>query len=86
MLGEGDDEDAEVEDRKFTYARYNATLTIEGLEKLGLSHLTGRKTLAVLRKVAGMTYINELREVGRAVGREVSLDTFSNFQGVSTPT
>jgi len=79
-------EGAEVEDRKFTYARYNATLTIEGLEKLGLSHLTGRKTLAVLRKVAGMTYINELREVGRAVGREVSLDTFSNFQGVSTPT
>jgi len=68
---------------RFTYVRYNAELTADGLESLGLQHLTGPKTLTGLGRVAGVKYINELREVGRAVATQVSPGTYSNFVGVA---
>ncbi len=73
---------ADPGERKFSYARYNAMLTIEGLEKLGLGHLTGRRTLAGIRSGVGLEHVEALREIGRAIGQEVSAETFSGFVGV----
>jgi hypothetical protein len=72
------------DDRRFSYVRYNATLTEKGLGQLGLAHLTGKKTLAGVRGVAGMKWVPQLREIGRAVAKEVDMETFVGFRGVRT--
>ncbi len=51
--------------RHFTYARYNANLSEEGLNELGLSHIDSDN----VRKMDSVAHIAELREVGRVAGK-----------------
>lgn len=50
--------------RHFSYVRYNASLTDEGLEDLNLSHIVSDD----VRKMDSVEFIPQLREVGKAVG------------------
>lgn len=50
--------------RHFSYVRYNANLTDEGLLSLGLAHIDSDH----VRQMDSVKYIPQLREVGRAVG------------------
>lgn len=63
--------------RHFTYARYNADLSEEGLEKAGLGHIDSDN----VREMDSTKYIPELREVGRAIGKQQVKVTehFSSF-------
>jgi uncharacterized protein len=53
-------------EKLFTYLRYNAELSGEGLERLGLSHLTPEH----VQEMDSVAHIAEMREVGQAVARE----------------
>jgi predicted acylesterase/phospholipase RssA len=60
----------------FTYARYNAELSREGLDELGLSELQPRK----VRRMDSVKYIHDLMRLGREVARrDVSADHFEGF-------
>ena len=52
--------------RHFTYARYNADLSEEGLKKVGLGHIDSDE----VREMDSVKYIPKLREVGRTVGKQ----------------
>lgn len=78
----GDLTEGAGDDRKFSYVRYNATLTEKGLTRLGLAHLTGKKTLKGVRSVTGMNWVPQLREIGRTVARQVDMATYAGFRGV----
>jgi patatin-like phospholipase/acyl hydrolase len=82
----GDNLDREVGDLKnvkgpigakklFTYLRYNAPLTSEGLEVLGLSHIKPKD----VQMLDSVEHIGELQEVGKAVGRSVRPEHFGGF-------
>ncbi len=51
-----------IQKRHFLYARYNANLSPEGLEGLGLGHINSTH----VREMDSVKYINELREVGES--------------------
>jgi len=70
-------------DARFSYVRYNTMLTVDGLEDLGLGHLTGSKTLAGIRRLTGVAHINDLREIGRGLAKEVTPRTYRDFSGVA---
>jgi uncharacterized protein len=53
----------------FTYVRYDAELSAEGLKKLGVGHLEPMQ----LQEMDSVKYMKELQEVGRAVGEMVNL-------------
>jgi patatin-like phospholipase/acyl hydrolase len=53
----------------FTYARYDAELSAEGLKKLGVEHLDAVK----LQEMDSVKYMKELQEVGRAIAQKVQL-------------
>jgi len=60
----------------FTYMRYNAELTEEGLARLGLKDIRPEH----VRALDSTDHIEELQEVGTAVAdREVHVDHFSRF-------
>lgn len=62
--------------RHFLYARYNADLSTEGLQELGLSHIDTEH----VREMDSVTYIEELQAVGKAVGtQQVDLKHFGSF-------
>jgi hypothetical protein len=61
--------------RQFLYARYNADLSQEGLEAMRLGHIDSQQ----VRKMDSVKYLDELREVGRAAAREVSMAHFGSF-------
>ena len=61
--------------RHFLYSRYNADLSDEGLAKMELSHING----AHVREMDSVQYIDEMREVGRAAAKQVSMDHFGHF-------
>jgi hypothetical protein len=82
----GDELDREVGDLKnvkgpaspnklFTYLRYNAQLTPEGLESLGLSNVKPKD----VQMLDSVEHISELQEVGKAVARSVKSEHFSGF-------
>lgn len=50
----------------FTYVRYDAELSAEGLKKLGLEHLNPVK----LQEMDSVKYMKELQEVGRAIATQ----------------
>jgi patatin-like phospholipase/acyl hydrolase len=62
-------------DKLFTYVRYNAELSREGLDRLGLPDVEPRH----VRRLDSVEHIAELREVGRAVARTVDREHFSGF-------
>lgn len=86
----GDELDREVGDMKgmkgpvnpklFTYLRYNAELTFEGLKKLGITNIKPED----VQKLDSTDHIKELQRVGRAVvDKQVSRDHFSDFVAVT---
>jgi predicted acylesterase/phospholipase RssA len=83
---EGDELDREIGDlidskgpvspRLFTYVRYNAELSEDGLNKLGLGHINPED----VQKLDSIEHIPELQLVGKAVAEQkVKLDHFINF-------
>ncbi len=58
--------------RAFLYARYNADLSRDGLDKLGLQHIEP----AEVQKMDSVEFINELLEVGRTASKQVDLSAF----------
>ncbi len=71
----GDRGHGPVMPKLFTYMRYNADLTKNGLEDLGLPNIEPRN----VQKLDSVAHINELQEVGRAVARQVNMDHFAGF-------
>jgi predicted acylesterase/phospholipase RssA len=60
----------------FTYARYNAELSREGLDALGLPEIHPKQ----VRRMDSVRYIDALMRVGREVARrDVSADHFNGF-------
>jgi uncharacterized protein len=53
-------------EKLFTYLRYNAELSTEGLERLGLGHLKPEH----VQQMDSVTHIAEMREVGQAVAQQ----------------
>jgi uncharacterized protein len=62
--------------RLFTYVRYNATLTAQGLSGLGLAHISA----ADVQSLDSVMHMKELQEVGSAVAeRKVRAQHFAGF-------
>ena len=60
----------------FTYVRYNAELTRDGLDKLGLNDIQPKN----VQKLDSVAYIDDLRRIGRAVAeKKVSEGHFRRF-------
>lgn len=59
----------------FTYMRYNADLTRNALDALGLQHIE----LHNVQLMDSIEHIPELQEVGRAVAKEVNIAHFAGF-------
>jgi patatin-like phospholipase/acyl hydrolase len=83
---EGEPLDGEVDDLKgrgipgatklFTYLRYNAELSREGLKWLGLSHINPSH----VQQWDSINFVDEMREIGAAIGRrKVKADHFARF-------
>ena len=59
----------------FTYVRYNAELSRDGLDKLGLNGIQPED----VQKLDSVAHIKELQKVGQAVARNVTKEHFSKF-------
>jgi hypothetical protein len=70
MRGEG-----LLEDRLFSYVRYNAELSRRGLDELGLSDVVPEN----VHKLDSVQYVGDLRRVGRAVAVDVTPEHFDGF-------
>jgi hypothetical protein len=66
--------------RLFSYLRYNAELTREGLDALGLPEIIP----ADVQKLDSVAHIDDLRRVGRAVANDLSPDHFTGFLVATT--
>lgn len=64
-----------VSPKLFTYMRYNADLTRDGLNALGLSDIEPR----TVQQLDSVTFIPQLQEVGRAVAKQVNIEHFDKF-------
>jgi patatin-like phospholipase/acyl hydrolase len=64
-----------VSPKLFTYMRYNAELTRDGLDALGLQHVEPRN----VQQLDSVDHITEIQEVGRAVAKQVNIDHFAGF-------
>ncbi len=62
-------------EKLFTYLRYNAELSQEGLDRLGVGHLIPEQ----VQQMDSVEYIPEMQEVGRAAARQVKVEHFANF-------
>lgn len=66
-----------VGQKLFTYARYNAELTREGLNQLGLPQVDP----SCVRQMDSVQYIGEMKKVGQKIGEiEVKPEHFANFR------
>lgn len=64
-----------VQQRLFTYLRYNAELTHEGLAALGLPEIKPED----VQQMDSIKHMGELQSVGRAVAKSVKLEHFEGF-------
>jgi len=64
-----------VEPKLFTYLRYNADLSREGLNELHLPNVRPED----VQQLDSVDHINELQLVGKAVAEQVSVDHFAGF-------
>ncbi|MCB0290568.1 MAG: patatin, partial [Calditrichaeota bacterium] len=65
-----------VQPKLFTYMRYNAELTRDGLDKLGLKDIDPAK----VQKLDSVAHIADLQRIGRAVAeRKIRGEHFQNF-------
>ena len=64
----------------FTYARYNAEFSREGLDALGLNHINP----VHVRRMDSVDYIGEMLEVGQALAEQkVKAGHFAGFPAAS---
>jgi hypothetical protein len=61
--------------RRFLYARYNADLSREGLDALGLNDIKPKN----VQKLDSVEYIPDLRKVGRKVAEDIKIEHFGSF-------
>ena len=61
--------------RRFIYARYNADLSRDGLNALGLPGIKPEN----VQKLDSIKFIDDLRKVGRKVAEEIKLEHFGSF-------
>ncbi len=61
--------------RNFLYARYNAELSREGLDKLGFENVDAGS----IQKMDAVQNIPTLTEIGRAAGKSVDASHFGSF-------
>ena len=61
--------------RQFLYARYNADLSREGLDALGLNDIKPKN----VQKLDSIEYIPDLRKVGRKLAKEIKIEHFGSF-------
>jgi hypothetical protein len=61
--------------RRFLYARYNADLSREGLDAMGLNDIKPKN----VQKLDSIEYIPDLRKVGRKVAEKIKIEHFGNF-------
>jgi hypothetical protein len=59
----------------FTYMRYNADLSREGLDALGMRHIEP----AQVQRLDSVDYMEQLAEVGRAIAKKVRPEHFDGF-------
>ena len=71
MLGKG----ATGVPKQFTYARYNAELSREGLDGLGLDHVRPEH----VQRLDSVDHIGQLQQVGQALARDVKREHFAGF-------
>ena len=71
----GDRGEGPVSPKLFTYMRYNAELSRDGLDALGLKHIEPRN----VQQLDSVQYIPQIQEVGRAVAKQVNMDHFAGF-------
>jgi len=71
----GDRGHGPVTPKLFTYMRYNADLTREGLDHLGLNEIKPED----VQKLDSVAHIPQLQQVGQAVARQVNIDHFAGF-------
>jgi hypothetical protein len=64
-----------IEPKLFTYLRYNAELTRNGLERLGLNDIKPRN----VQRLDSVNHIADLQRVGQAVARQVRREDFRDF-------
>ena len=64
-----------ISPKLFTYMRYNADLSRDGLDKLGLPHIKPEN----VQQLDSTAYIPQIQEVGRAVAKEVDIKHFNGF-------
>ena len=62
-------------DKLFTYVRYNADLSPEGLLTLGCGHVASER----VQKLDAVDAISELREIGCAAAAAVKPEHFAHF-------
>src|SRR6266542_2567841 len=62
-------------DKLFTYLRYNAELSKAGLDRLGVGHLNPEH----VQQMDSVDHIDEMQQVGQAVGKKVSIEHFNAF-------
>lgn len=63
--------------RLFTYARYNAELSREGLDALGLNDIVP----VDVQQLDSIAHVKELQRVGKAVAKKVAAEHFDGFVG-----
>ena len=61
--------------REFLYSRYNADLSREGLDAIGLDDIEPAK----VQKLDSVESMGDLRRVGRMVAEEVKIEHFGKF-------
>jgi hypothetical protein len=61
--------------RRFLYARYNADLSREGLDAMGLHDIKPEN----VQKLDSVKYVGDLRRVGRKVAEQIKIDHFGSF-------
>ena len=64
-----------VAPKLFTYARYNAELSQEGLAALGIPEIEPTD----VQRLDSIEHIAELQKVGRAVAKKVKSEHFAGF-------
>ncbi|OCB62314.1 patatin [Mycobacterium malmoense] len=64
-----------LEERLFSYVRYNAELSRRGLDALGLPQLVPEQ----VQRLDSVEHVDDLRRVGQAAAREVAIDHFVGF-------
>jgi patatin-like phospholipase/acyl hydrolase len=71
----GDIGPGSIEKKLFTYLRYNADLSRHGLDQLGLAHIEP----SAVQQMDSVEHIQQLKEVGQAIAKEVDLNHFAAF-------